>query len=55
MRYKTDVKTKINFEKMNSADSSIIILKQITSLFSSVDDEKENQRKVVSKIKKVVI
>ena len=41
MRYKTDVKIKNYFEKTNSADSLIIILKRITSLFLNVKKKEE--------------
>ena len=39
MCHKTDVNIKISFEKNISANSSIIILKQITSSFSSVENK----------------
>ena len=54
MRYKKNVKFKINFEKINSADLSIIILKRITSSFSSVKNEKKKM-KIALKIKKNVV
>ena len=56
MRYKIDVKLKINFEKTNSVDSSIIILKQTLSSFSSMKNEKWKKKlKVALKIEKNVV
>ena len=55
MCYKTNVKIKISFEKINSADLSIITLKQITSLFSSVEKKEENEMKIASKVEKNVV
>ena len=40
MHHKTDVKSKSYFEKIHSADLSIIILKRTSSLFSNVKNEK---------------
>ena len=54
MRHKTNVEFKINFEKINSTDLSIIILKRTSSSFSSVK-KKEEKKKIVSKIEKNVV
>ena len=54
MRHKTDVEFKINFEKINFADSSIIILKRTLSLFLNVKNKKI-KNKIASKVKKDVV
>ena len=52
MRHKTDVEFKINFEKIHSADSQIIILKRTSSLFLNVKNEKnENENRFKSRKK----
>ena len=54
MRHKTDVELKINFEKINFANSSIITLQRTSSSFSSVKNGKK-KIKIASKRKKDVI
>ena len=52
MRYKTNVKIKINFEKNNFADLSIIFKTNNIIIFKR---EKGNQMKIASKVKKSII
>ena len=48
MCYKINVKFKINFEKINFADSSIIILKRTLLSFLNVKNEKRNENRFES-------
>ena len=49
MRHKIYVELKINFEKINSVNSSIIILKRTSSLFSSVKNKIKNENRFKNK------